>query len=340
MIKAERFTETATELQRISAERQAALIANPEGKTAAELNGQIPELNTIELHNDASPSPSSKDVLHLVAWNMERGRHWQRAAQLVAAHPALRAPDVLFLSEMDLGMARSGNLHTTREFAATLGLNYAYGVEFLELSQGEEHERASGDENGWGYHGNAILSAYPLSNVRMLRFPGIQKWYDDYQKRLGGRIALFADITVNGHTVTLVETHLESAVTDSEIRRQQGRMILDELAAHAADNPVLLGGDLNAFPSASVIRDLAAAGFAIEEGNDLSGGTMQRLKDGKVLLMGRPIDYLAVRGVAIVKDETSPQRVPTIYPLDDPGAMLGDHAAVTLKVRVAPLQEK
>ena len=87
-------------------------------------------------------------------------------------------------------------------------MNYAYGVEFLELTGGELEERKLyPGANEWGYHGNAILSRYPLRDVRMLRFPGIEKWYDgrraptkaeQVQKRLGGRMALFA--TVNAGT--------------------------------------------------------------------------------------------------------------------------------------------
>ena len=56
--------------------------------------------------------------------------------------PALRDPDLIFLGEMDLGMARSANKHTTREMAAALKMNYAYGVEFLEFTGGEAEERS------------------------------------------------------------------------------------------------------------------------------------------------------------------------------------------------------
>ena len=138
---------------------------------------------------------------------MERGRHWEGGARLIRETEALRDPDILLLGEMDLGMARSGNAHTTRALATALGMNYAYGVEFLELTGGELEERKLyPGENEWGYHGNAILSRYPLRNVRMLRFPGIEKWYEGkganesekVQKRLGGRMALFATVRLDG----------------------------------------------------------------------------------------------------------------------------------------------
>ena len=48
--------------------------------------------------------------------------------------------------------------------AGELGLAYAYGVEFLELSLGSEIERSycSDDFNAKGFHGNAILASTAL----------------------------------------------------------------------------------------------------------------------------------------------------------------------------------
>ena len=332
----ERFTETVSSLEKISAERRRALTANVDGKTPAELNRLIPETEAIELVDGASVGVA-RDVLRIIAWNMERGRHWREAAKLIREHPTLQEPDVILLSEMDLGMARSGNERTARELAAALGMNYAYGVEFLELSKGERQEReAYPGGNEWGYHGNAILSVFPLTNLRMVRFPGIEKWYGSYQNRLGGRMALFAEIKVGGKSVGLVSTHLESGLGDGGTRETQIKMLLEELERQGSDCPVILGGDLNALPSSSVVRELVEAGFPIEQSNDLSGGTVQRVKDGRVVLLGLPIDYIAVRGLDVVQDDTSPSRVMAAYPPGETGRSLGDHAAVTVKVRVGP----
>jgi len=332
---AQRFTRTVKQLRSVSPERRATLIANPEAKSPLELNRMAPEMEEIELLNDALDA-SDKDILRVLAWNMERGRHWREAVQLVREHPALHDPDIILLGEMDLGMARSGNEHTTREFAAALGMNYAYGIEFLELSGGEKHEREQypGD-NAWGYHGNAILSVFPLHNLRVVRFPGIDKWYGAYQNRLGGRIALCAEIAVAGRRITLVSTHLESGITDARTRAMQGRLLVAELDQHASGLPVILGGDMNAIPAEPVIRAYRDAGFLVEACNDTTGGTAQRLRDGKLVLPGKPIDYILLRGLDAVADATSPQRVPAVYPPGETGALLGDHAVVTVKVAAA-----
>ena len=68
----------------------------------------------------------------------------------------------------------------------------------------------------------------------MLRFPGIEKWYEGkwaneserVQKRLGGRMALFATLKL-GRDVTVVVTHLESSAKDSAMRKVQTGLLLD-----------------------------------------------------------------------------------------------------------------
>jgi endonuclease/exonuclease/phosphatase family metal-dependent hydrolase len=331
--RAQRTTLTVDRLRRIGQQRREELSRNDRKLRPAGLNELIPEIDAIELMNTASDGKPGK-TLRLIAWNMERGRHWRDAVRLIQEHPALRNPDIVFLGEMDLGMARSLNQHTTREMAAALNMNYAYGVEFLELTKGEKQEREQyPGENEWGYHGNAILSRYRLGNLRMLRFPGIEKWYGDYQNRLGGRMALFATVMIP-RPVTLVSTHLESSRGDIGPRQSQMEMILRELGETAARTPVFLGGDLNATPEEPAISNMRKAGFAIEESNEMGVGTAQRFRGGQVVLGNRHIDYLCVRDAEVIRDDTSPKVVPAVYPPGPKGKMLGDHAVVSVRVQL------
>src|SRR5687768_9457766 len=219
-------------LRPVSQQRRDALALNAAGKPAVELNRTVPEIDEIEVFNGA-PAAAPRKTLRVVAWNMERGRHWKDGARLIRETESLRDPDLLLMGEMDHGMVRSGNVHTTKMLAQELGLNYAYGVEFLELTGGELGERELyPGVNEWGYHGNAILSRYPLKDVRMLRFPGIEKWYagvgadegERVQKRLGGRMALFATINV-GRDISIVSTHLESSAKDAAARTRETAMM-------------------------------------------------------------------------------------------------------------------
>lgn len=338
-----RTSQVVARLRPVSLERRASLSANREGRTAVELNRLIPEIDDLEVFNGASKAGPRK-TLRLVAWNTERGRHWKEGARLIQETEALRDPDIILLGEMDLGMARSGNAHTTREMAAALGLNYVYGVEFLELTGGELQEREQWPgPNDWGYHGNAILSRYPLHRLRILRFPGIEKWYEGtkagaseseaLQKRLGGRMAILATIRVP-REVTVVSVHLESSEKDSATRKRQMRMLLDEVRAYAKDAPVILGGDLNGVPAEPMFEDVRAAGFRVEDSNDTSAGTVQRVKEGEVVVGEKYIDYLLIRGLPVVRDATSPRVIAAVRPAGKGGKSLADHAIVTAKVEL------
>jgi endonuclease/exonuclease/phosphatase family metal-dependent hydrolase len=337
-----RTTRVVDRLRPVSQARRDAADRNAERRTVEALNRALPEIDDIEVFNGAG-SPAPRKTLRVIAWNTERGRHWRDGARLIQETEALRDPDFVLLGEMDLGMARSANQHTTREMAAALGMNYAYGVEFVELTGGEmEERRLYPGANEWGYHGNAILSRYPLRDVRMLRFPGIEKWYagafgadegEKLQKRLGGRMALFATVGL-GRPVTIVSAHLESSRKDSAIRKRQTAMILEELQAHAKGTPVILGGDFNAAPTEPMFEAIRAAGFNVEETNDARGGTTQKVVDGKVVLSDHYIDYVLARGLRVVRDETSPKVITAAYPPTETGKLLADHAIVTAKVEL------
>lgn len=331
-------------LRVVSKARREALDRNAKNETVIELNRQIPEINDIEVHNSFTNSARPK-ALRVIAWNTERGRHWRDGSKLIQETASLRDPDIILLGEMDLGMARSSNHHTTREMAAALKMNYAYGVEFLEFTGGEPQERIDyPGENEFGYHGNAILSKYPLTNVRMLRFPGIEKWYagkaygasegELVQKRLGGRMALFATIKVGSREITIVSTHLESSSRDAATRKTQMDYVLADLKGYSRGGPVIMGGDLNALPTEPIFDGVKQAGFTINESNDMTGGTLQRVIDGKIILGKNYIDYLLIRGLKVVRDETSPKVVMAAYPLKETGNLLADHAIVTAKVEL------
>lgn len=327
--RTERFGTTVPRLRTLPQARRQWLAQNPEKKTPPELNQLIPEITDIELDNTRSQGTVGQ-VLHVAAWNLERGRHWRDAVQLIQTHPHLQQVDVWCLSELDYGMVRAQNEHTTRELACALGLNYAYAVEFLQLSIGTPREQALyRGENTVGYHGNAILSRFPLQSVRLLRFPGIEKWYDSFEHRLGGRNALLADIQVGQTPLTVVSTHLESGPEDGAKRTQEGQLILQELATNSGDRPVILGGDLNTKSTAPVIENFRQAGFLVDETNDLSISTYQEVVDGRIQPGMDHIDYVLSRGLKVVNIDNSPAVIMAAYPWEATGKLLSDHAIVT-----------
>ncbi|WP_260350168.1 hypothetical protein [Alloyangia mangrovi] len=132
------------------------------------------------------------------AWNLERCLFPEASA----AHAG--DCDLLLLSEMDHGMARTKQRNTTAVMAAEQGMVYAYAVEFLELGLGSpiELQFCDEDRNALGYHGNGLMARSALRAPFALRLWGRRQWFfDDEQPRLGERIAVGARIETSGGAV-------------------------------------------------------------------------------------------------------------------------------------------
>jgi endonuclease/exonuclease/phosphatase family metal-dependent hydrolase len=200
-------------------------------------------LHSIEVSPPPTPATVG-DTARIVFWNAERLKYLEPSASLLAA----TAADVLLLCEVDLGMARSGNRHTMAELAAQLGAGYVFGVEFVELDLGDARERAwhAGQRNSAGLHGGGIVSALPLARPALARLEISGRWFDGLfgERRIGGRIAMMAEILIAGRPVLLVSAHYESH-TGPDDRLSQTRAMLDAVDAHAPGLPVLIGGDFN-----------------------------------------------------------------------------------------------
>ncbi len=204
---------------------------------------QISQLNSIDLGSPAR-SLSLTAPVGIVSWNIERGYHID---EIVGAIESV-GPAVVLLSEVDLGMARTGQRHVARELADRLGMNYAFGLEFVELGLGSARERAlfEGESNELGFHGAAILSAAELQHPGLLRLETSGDWYgsNSDERRIGGRMALAATIDIAGKPVTFATTHFENRSTPQQ-RANQMTILLDGLDAHAPGNRVVIGGDFN-----------------------------------------------------------------------------------------------
>ncbi|HET9526882.1 MAG TPA: endonuclease/exonuclease/phosphatase family protein [Pyrinomonadaceae bacterium] len=259
-------------------------------------------------------TPNLGKSLRIVQWNIERGLDYDavRAAFTTPASFAkfidatanprgskereailqqvalMREADVIVLNEVDWGMKRSDYRNIASDLATALGMNYAYGVEFVEvdpialgiekfeeLSEKDRKEleiEISVAPNRYrGLHGSAILSRFPLQNVRLQPFD--QQAHDWYRNeirsvqpieqgkrkagelvfrekvqrevRRGGRMMLTAEIVderIPGGRVTIVATHLEDR-TKPDGRRKQ----LEELLQRIKDinGPVVVAGDMN-----------------------------------------------------------------------------------------------
>src|SRR5579872_853395 len=185
-------------------------------------------LNSPIVNNEASltvakphrPSNGLGPVLRVALWNIERGlefdlirsafsnsNEFQRvAAQKGTAEAStlgssedqlrtLRDADIILLNEADLGMKRTDYRDIAKELAHALGMNYVFGVEFVEVDRledlGVETVKLASPELAremqqelhpdparyLGLHGNAILSRYPIQRARIVRLPVCHDWF-------------------------------------------------------------------------------------------------------------------------------------------------------------------
>ena len=177
---------------------------------------QLPALQEIEMGGAAPVRERADGPVRVAVWNVERLRHVEAVAGMLTRH----RPDVTLLSEVDKGMARSGNRHGLADLAGRLGHHYAYGVEFVELGLGDETRfppmAASG--TALGFHGNAVTSAIRLHRPFLVRLDADGGWFgpERGQQRVGGRMAIGAQIELAGRPVTVVSVHLESNSSPDE----------------------------------------------------------------------------------------------------------------------------
>lgn len=242
------ITEIVTELPLVPAEMREKILSAPRTSEAHRaLFDQTEAMHRVQT-GGAARAEVLATPLTIAAWNVERCLFPQETADKLRTEGA----SIVLLSEVDHGMARTGQRHTTREVAERLGMVYVFGVEFFELGLGSPTERAfcTETENARGWHGNAILSAVPFNRVALVRLDCHGHWFstefgaDPGQPRIGGRMALLAEVATDHGPLCVVSTHLESNANAAHRAAQAGRL-MDAIDVFAPGLPVVIGGDLN-----------------------------------------------------------------------------------------------
>lgn len=243
------ITNVMAELPAVTSEQTSRILSTPRTEQGHRtLMGEVPAMNAVQVGGEATRPKLGRDI-SFAAWNVERCLFPAETA----AHLAPVAPDIVLLSEVDHGMSRTGQRHTTHEVAQALGMTYAFGVEFHELGLGGPTERpfCKDDTNTLGWHGNAVLSSVPFEKVGLIRLDDHGHWYqaesgaaDPDQPRLGGRMAIAAVVKSEAGPLCVVSTHLESNA-DVAHRQTQFEVLLQALDDFVPDMPILIGGDLN-----------------------------------------------------------------------------------------------
>jgi endonuclease/exonuclease/phosphatase family metal-dependent hydrolase len=218
-------------------------------------------------------SPELGPFLRVLCWNIERGIQFdpirialsepEKFDQVLAekkdskAKPLtpeqlqivkqqldfLQPADLLILNEVDYGVTRTDYRDVTRDLAKALKMNYAYGIEFLELdplnlglekvemedkeAQADIQKSFDVDKSRYlGMHGTAVLSRYPIRKATLRPLPVCYDWYAGEKKeisklevgrRKGANVAFMEriarEIRRGGRTVLFVELAVPESPT-------------------------------------------------------------------------------------------------------------------------------
>jgi len=260
--------------------------------------------------------------VRVVDWNIDRGLRLSEIIEFLGDSDA----DVYLLQEVDINAYRTHQLNIAEEIARKLRLNYVFGREFVELTQGSKTSPA--------YHGQATLSRWRMSNPRLIRFQQQSdfwkpRWFKPklqaFQERLGGRIALLSEIDVQGLPIVTYNLHLESR-SDDDLRLAQLNDVLQHAATYDPARLLILAGDLNLNASTPRAAELLVrAGFREAVPTARIATTPRR----HLLDAGHHIDWAFVRG--------------TSQPID--GKVLksvnaSDHYPISFELRLSAAQQK
>jgi endonuclease/exonuclease/phosphatase family metal-dependent hydrolase len=270
----------------------------------------------------------------VLAYNILRG--FEAEAQLAAmrAGDPIPTPDILLLSEVDRGCRRTDFRNVARDYARALGYYYVYATEFVELPG----DRGLGPpyDPPLCEHGNAIVSRWPLGNVREIRHTAQRSWYtppgspDPDEPRLGGRVALAADVRIGDGLLRVYSLHLESTLSALSARDAQAVEVAAD--ALASPYPVIAGGDLNAYGAINDFRtgasfDGPTQAFLTRGFVDAHAGLALALRPTSFDPVPFVIDFLFLRGIAA--------RDAGVCPLDRCG-QLSDHLPIWATLALAP----
>jgi endonuclease/exonuclease/phosphatase family metal-dependent hydrolase len=185
----------------------------------------------------------TQNSVSALAWNIERGNQLDGILKALTGHPQLVDKDLLLLTELDHGMARSGNRFVAKEIADTLQMNYAFAPVYIALQKGSGVEEFAEGENTNSIHGLAMFSRYPMKNVHAIPLPNGKDKMWGKEKRLGYLRALIADIEHPAGKFRAVTIHLDAHCSRAH-RHRQMKIIVDHLDA-LSPLPTVIGGDWN-----------------------------------------------------------------------------------------------
>lgn len=151
---------------------------------------------------------SAEKTIKLLQWNIERG---YKLDAIIEELQTLDA-DVLAIQEIDIHCERSNWEDTGVRIAEALGLQYAFICEFEELHS----PLRDPDAQGGGVHGNAILSKFDITDLKVVehKHHPIDWENPDHplckkEPRHGKRLTMAGTVHTNQGPLLMYSVHLE-----------------------------------------------------------------------------------------------------------------------------------
>ena len=244
------------------------------------------ELDYIELFlKDKDAFMAKVQAERIVAKENKKGVRAVDLEKIPEEIETLKSADVWILNEVDWGVKRTEYREVVRELGKALNMNWAYGVEFLEIDpkqlgtdtfdDGETKEEqqqlqevfAVDKDRLRALHGNAVLSRYPIRSARLVPFTIGYDWFKESkirplekgkrkaatligedllrEVRRGGRTTLYVDLDVPEAPGHRVT--IASTHLENRAKPKIRRQQIEELLNEVRDttNPVIIGGDMN-----------------------------------------------------------------------------------------------
>ncbi|HEX8678999.1 MAG TPA: endonuclease/exonuclease/phosphatase family protein [Chthoniobacterales bacterium] len=178
------------------------------------------------------------ETLRVATYNVHGcvGLDGNRSESRIAEVIASMSVDIVGLQELDLNRARSAGVDQAALIAKQLGWHHLFAAAMRHASNED--------------YGNAVISRYPITLRRAIPLPGSGTWYCRET-----RVALWAEIQTALGRVHVVNTHFGLGRPE---RLAQSRLLasVEQLGAHAANEPLILLGDFNSRRGSRALRVL------------------------------------------------------------------------------------
>ena len=175
------------------------------------------------LRKQTSTPTELKVITYNIRWRS--GDDLEDMIKLMKNDPEIGGASILALQEVDRHKKRSGLNNTAKIIADELGLHYAWAAPPPAKPSDEEAT------------GVAILSVYPLSDVKRIVLPhpgpGSRR-----------RVALGATLQIENRQWRIYSAHAETRITFDK-KLEQFKAVLDDLAQYPNDMPAIIMGDFN-----------------------------------------------------------------------------------------------